>query len=504
MPDEPEDPAFRNPLVREPEGPPEKATRIILPDPTPPPKPVSHFEVLRVMGERNLEDPFEPEEDPSVAGLQLEPEITRPRFDLIIGTAGTGKTFLAREIAQREFGAELCATTGIAAVNLGAGVTTLNSKLAYFDTASLRDLWTTGALARRLVRLYDRGVSRLIVDEVSMMDGDQLLILCYALDEMAEQTGKEMGLTLVGDFCQLPPVKAPFAFEVDAFTRFRPNITKLETIRRQTDLDFIEALQAVRRGDRQRALSYFGSRLQRVTDPDYPGPTILAKNAEVDRFNLFRHAKLGPRETWQWKATRWGRARGEWKLIPETLELKEGALVMVLANLPREDIETGRPTGDYLYVNGDLGEVLGAPAEGALAAVKLRRTGAVVHVQPVTRENLIPLDKERRKFLRAEDGLHFGEAGYRSVIRGSGEEYEAVGGITYMPIRLAYATTVHKSQGLTLDDVQVSIVDHFWESPGMTYVALSRARTSGGMRIVGSPELFMKRITVDPRVREWI
>lgn len=227
-----------------------------------------------------------------------EPE-ARPQFELIVGTAGTGKTFLARQLASEDFGAELCATTGIAAVNLGAGVTTVNSKLGYFDTANLRDQWTAGQLAGKLVRLYDRGVSRLIIDEVSMMDGEQLMILCYALDELKEKTDREMGLVLVGDFCQLPPVKARFAFEVEAFDRFREHLTKLIEIRRQTDLDFITALQAVRRGDRSAAISYFESRLQRQTEPDFPGSTILAKNVEVDRFNLLRHAKLPTKDRWQ-------------------------------------------------------------------------------------------------------------------------------------------------------------------------------------------------------------
>jgi ATP-dependent exoDNAse (exonuclease V) alpha subunit len=130
----------------------------------------------------------------------------------------------------------------------------------------------------------------------------------------------------------------------------------------------------------------------------------------------------------------------------------------------------------------------------------------VVYVSKVTRENLIPLDKERRAELRKEDAAAFAskEEGYISKIRGDRSEFEAMGGVTYMPLRLAYATTVHKSQGLTLDNVQVSITDRFWETPGMVYVALSRSRTADGLRVVGSRELFMKRITTDPRVREWI
>ncbi len=436
---------------------------------------------------------------PNLGEPKLPP--ARPRFELLTGTAGTGKTFTARAIAESEYGAEMCATTGIAAINLGAGVTTINSKLGFFDTASLRDSWTQGFLAMRLAKLYRNGVSRLVVDEISMMDGEQLEIICFAQDELREQLGYDMGLTLVGDFCQLPPVKAKFAFEVEAFERFRGAITKLTEIRRQTDLDFIRALQAVRRGDRTNAIAYFESRLERTTNPDFQGPTIFAKNLEVDRFNLLRHAKVKGEKHW-WEATRWGKARGEWKLIPNKLDLKEGALVMILANERERDEDTGRPLPSFRYVNGDLADVLGPRLAGEKTCdVKLKRNGQVVTVGPVTRENLIPLDKERRKALRAEEALGTGGP---SVIRGDRGEFEAVGGVTYLPLRLAYATTVHKSQGLTLDNVQVSIQDHFWEQPGMVYVALSRARTSGGMRVVGSKELFMKRINVDPKVKEWM
>jgi hypothetical protein len=324
---------------------------------------------------------------------------------------------------------------------------------------------------------------------------------------MKEKAGREMGLVLIGDFCQLPPVKARFAFEVEAFDRFRSHMTKLTEIRRQTDLDFVAALQAVRRGDRMKAMEYFESRLQRQTDPDFPGPTILAKNVEVDRFNLLRHAKLTTDERWRWASTRWGKARGEWKLIPETLELKEGALVMILANQPDIDPITSKSTGNFLYVNGDLGTLLGTRrAEDGTADVRMHRGGRVVTVSTITRENLIPLDPERRKALRAldQEAMKREDTEHVSVVRGDHGEYEAVGGVTYLPLRLAYATSVHKSQGLTLDNVQVSITDRFWEEPGMMYVALSRARTSDGMRVVGSKELFMKRINVDPRVREWI
>jgi ATP-dependent exoDNAse (exonuclease V) alpha subunit len=83
-------------------------------------------------------------------------------------------------------------------------------------------------------------------------------------------------------------------------------------------------------------------------------------------------------------------------------------------------------------------------------------------------------------------------------------KWEIEGTVTYMPLRLAYGTTVHKSQGLTMDRVQVLITDDFFSAPGMLYVALSRARSLEGLRIVGTERMFVGRCGVDEKVRRWL
>ena len=128
-----------------------------------------------------------------------------------------------------------------------------------------------------------------------------------------------------------------------------------------------------------------------------------------------------------------------------------------------------------------------------VAYVRLQRTGEVEAVFPVSREVKVPCDAARRAKLRA-DGL-----GDRLD-----EEFEIVGGITYMPLRVAYATTVHKSQGLSLDAVQVNVRDPFFEAPGMLYVALSRARTPEGLRLVGSRAALLARTTCSHKLKEWL
>ena len=430
-----------------------------------------------------------------------------PPFCFICGPAGTGKTFWAKALAAQSEGITLAATTGIAAVNLGEG-TTINSLLRYYDTNSLRDAFTGGWLESQLKRHRVAGLRRIVLDEVSMLDGDQLTILCRAIDNVNQDRGgddPDLGLVLVGDFAQLPVVgaldkipSACFAFESAEWARFHAATYGLTTIRRQVDQAFMEALQAVRRGDAARALEFFGPRLEQVTLPNFQGTTILAKNEAVGKFNSLLLDKVKGRPL-EFPSARWGKLRPEWGGppkppaewgVPEVLRLKIGALVMILAN--RNIAERGMPP-EYLYVNGDLGEVV--ESEKGAATVVLQRTGEAVTVVPILRENLIPLEVGRRKALREE--------GHPERVSQDGK-HEAIGACSYLPLRLAYASTVHKSQGLSLDAVQVNIRDHFFSTSGMLYVSLSRARTAEGLRIVGTPEGFRARCVVSDRIRPWL
>lgn len=453
--------------------------------------------------------------EPSIVGQHAE--------EFITGPAGTGKTYLVKEAAAETPGTVLCATTGVASLNLGPDVTTINALLGYFNTEDLKDRYMDGRLVGRLYQLYKNGIRRLILDEVSMLGAGALTTLTRSLDELANRaealrnnqwTPKEgkappaIGLTLVGDFAQLAPVKEKFAFESPEWPRYAAHTTKLTKNWRQDDQDFIDALQAARRGEGERALAFFAAYLHGETDEHYDGPTLYARNEMVDRFNGLRMDDVdGPVLTFS--SDRWGKQRGEWGNpekpketwdIPETLRLKEGALVMILANYRETALSL------YEYVNGDLGEIvaqdwwtpLWAPSNAAprlCALVRLQRTGRVVHVQPVTRHVTRPIDSDRRKELK-EQGLE-----HRIT---TDRKYELLGGITYMPLRIAYAGTVHKTQGLSLDKVQLNIRDHFFKTPGMLYVALSRARTAAGLRIVGSPRNFVERCTVDPRLKEYL
>lgn len=476
-------------------------------------------------------DTFDPVES---AALMLDPLQQRAIADCrehlytnISGTAGVGKTFVAREIAQ-EPGVTLAATTGIASVNLGEG-TTINALLGYFNTQSLKDAYLAGYLQARIRKLRRSGVTRILIDEKSMMAGEQLTLIAravrevneggvYALEsvgvgenEDAEQQDEPqdlppLGITLVGDFGQLPPVpdedpltgkKLPlqYCFDSPEWPAFAAHTTTLTKIYRQDAVEFVAALHAVRRADVKSALDFFtASRFSQTMDDAFVGSTIFAKNDAVDRHNLLMLDKL-PGAVMSSRSIRTGKQRGDWKLIPDELRLKEGALVMILANrrVYEDDDDT---RGTMIYANGDLGELVGKSGAGWL--VKLQRTGGVVPVVLVRRENTIPLEPGRRKELKA-----LGLTETHITERGKGKS-EIVGTVTYMPLRAAYACTTHKSQGLTLDRVQVNIRDPFFRHPGLLFVALSRCRTAEGLRIVGDQRGFIERCKIEPRVQPWL
>ena len=427
--------------------------------------------------------------------VPLTPE--GPTFEFVCGPAGTGKTFQAQRRAENDPSCILAATTGIAAVNLGAG-TTINALLGYFDTDSLQASYEEGYLLTRLGKLYHMGVRRIILDEVSMLDGKQLTILTRAVDEMNETRNEgPMGITLVGDFAQLPPVKAPFAFESDEWARYAEHTTTLTKIWRQDDAAFIQALQQVRCGNGLAALDYFEPHLRDQTLPHFDGAMVVAKNVTVDRHNRLRLDELDG-AVQHFKSERSGKLRGDWKNIPDDLHLKDGALIMLLANAKEDPLDPN--CLEFRYVNGDLATVVACDPVNKQVTVRLKRDETSEVIVPyIVRHNLIPLVPGRIKALK--------DAGQEHNIwrdRSGKAKFEIVGWVSYLPCRLAWATTVHKSQGLSFDSVQVAMKDPFYMQPSMLYVALSRARTMDGLRLVGTAQQFSARCQVNTKVREWL
>ena len=468
--------------------------------------------------------------------------------EFITGPAGSGKTYLQKGLIEKDgnYGI-LCATTGIAAVNLGA--TTLNSVLKYYDTNSLRDRFNQGRLTSTLHKLGKK-TKRLVIDEISMMDGKQLDYIYQAILQVNEyqdmREGKyagAMGIVLTGDFCQLPPVNAPWVFESECWEHFERNTTKLTKIWRQDNLECLQAINAARSGKGKECVEILRSLKVRFVPMSGPpqkfdGTTIMSKNDTVDNFNYSTLLEI-PGDAFGLKTMTWGDQAGEWKNIPEMLRLKENAYVMILSNSQGE--EAG------LYANGDCGYIQSKDPDGTIW-VKLVRNERLVGIRPIIRyKSISGADGEKmglrpdgrvdditelspdEKDLEHEISLIFGvsptkprvahlycdgDCGWDQPGRKHGPwgqpSYNCnsgtwnVGAIKYYPLRLAYATTVHKSQGLTLDKCQIDCRDAFFSSPNMAYVALSRCRTPDGLIIVGDEKRLENAVKLEPKVRRFV
>jgi hypothetical protein len=312
-----------------------------------------------------------------------------------------------------------------------------------------------------------------------------------------------LGILLCGDLAQLPPVKGRWCFEADCWPEFAAHTTRLEKVWRQDGGAFLDALNMLRAGMGSEAaytLTAASARWHSQLDNEFDGTTILPKNDMVSRYNALALARVHGR-SFTVTSRRWGKQQPEWGEnkrthewgIPPRADFKIGALVMVLAN-----------ASDFSVVNGDCGHIVDYDIDTGAITIRLIRTKADVVLDRIVRgvEQRDKPDGWGDVPRLGDDGegvMYYAQPHYCKRTR----RY-VLGQVEYYPLRLAYATTVHKSQSLTLDRVQCDFRDRFFSQPAMLYVALSRCRTLDGLRLVGTPERFAAQCAIDERVLPWI
>lgn len=371
----------------------------------------------------------------------------------LTGEPGSGKTHTVnayvRFLRSRGIEPAITASTGIAATHIHG--MTLHSWSGIGIRRNLSDADIADIARGRFIARRIRKCRTLIIDEVSMVDGDTLDTverICRKARKSEEPWGG-LQVVFVGDFFQLPPVsregsRVPFAFESHAWRSLSPTVCYLEEQYRQEDRAFLEVLGAIRRDEFDE--THFERIEARLSTRNPSMPEVMrlySHNTNVDALNARELARL-PGKAWVFVMAERGpeglvAALKKGCLSPDRLELKVGASVVCTKNNPNAG-----------FVNGTLGTVVGFDDERRYPIIETRE-GKRLTVEPM-------------EWLLEEDG-------------------EPLARIVQIPLRLAWAMTIHKSQGMSLDAAVMDLSRVF--EFGQGYVALSRVRTLSGVHLLG-------------------
>ena len=385
----------------------------------------------------------------------------------LTGEPGSGKTFTVNQYIEylRDFSIEpaVTASTGIAATHLNGLTIHSFCGIGIKDKLTKKDLEKITKASYITKRLKKANV--LVIDEISMLEAntlDLVDLVCREVRQSKEPFGG-LQIVLVGDFFQLPPISkgqniAKFAFEAKAWQKANFTVCYLTEQYRQDDAVFLTMLSAIR-------VNSFGfehlqglkTRLIKQEETPQNITQIFSHNFDVDALNKKELAKLKGKAEAFFMFSRGQKnfveALKRGCLSPDVLELKQGAIVMFTKNNLKEG-----------FVNGTLGKVVGFNKENNYPLVETLK-GEEIEVKPM------------------EWAIE--EGGKTKAI------------ISQLPLRLAWAITIHKSQGMSLDTAVIDLSRTF--EYGQGYVALSRVRRLTGLYLLGYNE---KAFLTHPQMRE--
>lgn len=414
--------------------------------------------------------------DPAIAEVRIALAERTPVV-LVVGRAGTGKSHFIRSLVADDPGypQALLAPTGLAAMNIGGQ--TVHSFFGFPP----RPLIGANEKPNWFFTRTARATNRLIIDEVSMLRADVLDAMDQHL-KVARKSSRPFGgvqMLLVGDFYQLPPVvrgeegrlledagyASPYAFSAHVLRDAPLAAVELTEVHRQTNRDFISLLSSIRE---RRGVEEAVTILNTVClDRRLPARPVLlcATNAVADRYNaqgLGALAGVAAQYTGAFEGEG-PRAQGDRFPAPMQLLLKRGARVIFTQNDPE-----GR------WVNGSLGTVRELDEDTIVVAL----------------DEGDEVDVERAVWPQARWTWNAKEN--RMEVK---EEFKYV----QFPLAPAWALTIHKAQGMTLDAVEIDLGRGAF-APGQTYVALSRARSIESIRL--ARPLSPRDVQVDPAIAE--
>lgn len=405
----------------------------------------------------------------------------------LTGKAGTGKTTflhnLRRDCDKRMI---VTAPTGVAAIH--AGGVTLHSffQLPFGPIVpgiEAQDPRAYHRFSKEKVNII-RSLDLLVIDEISMVRADVLDGVDAVLRQHRRSDAPFGGvqLLMIGDLSQLAPVakdeewallrshyRSPYFFCSQALARTNLVSIELKQIYRQSDGRFIELLNRVRDNDLDSAsLAEINRRyLPGFTPPDDEGYiTLTTHNRTAEALNRQRLASLSG-SSHRFKAQVEGEFPDYMFPTEALLELKEGAQVMFVRN---------DPSHDKSYYNGKIGSV-----------TRIEASEVLVRCQGETRDIVVgPVSWDNTKYAM--------DAGTKEIVASK------VGTFTQMPLKLAWAITIHKSQGLTFEHAVIDAKAAF--APGQVYVAMSRCKSLEGL--VLSAPLSAGSVLADDEVQEFV
>lgn len=380
----------------------------------------------------------------------------------LTGEPGAGKTYVVNQYVNWLEAAGLkvavTASTGIAATHIGGMTIHSWSGVGARDTFTQYDLDQIMGREKTVRRI--KGTHVLIIDEISMLDG-KLLDMVDVVCRTARGRGEAFGglqVVLVGDFFQLPPVTRQgevlrYAFASRAWDMARPLICYLTEQFRQEDEQLLALLSSIRSNQIEEDHYTLLAEQTDIAHENIEPTRLYTHNADVDTVNLGKLRELTGKAKTYTMSGRGSKVMVESLkrncLSPEVLELREEAMVMCTKN----NFEAG-------YVNGTLARVVGFGVDGPIIETS---DGRKITIEPVSWDVI-------------EDG-------------------KSRASIEQIPLRLAWAITVHKSQGMSLDAAEVDLSKSFVFGQG--YVALSRVRSLAGLKVLG---MHQNALQVDPRV----
>ena len=378
----------------------------------------------------------------------------------LTGPAGSGKTHVLNEyikyLKKHKVGVGITASTGIAATHMQGMTIHSWAGIGIHDDMSEAEIANLTEKTRLRLRFEQTQV--LVIDEVSMLHSFRLDLVNKVAKAFKrnQQPFGGMQVILCGDFFQLPPItrgsaQADFVYRSQAWQELDLKICYLQEQYRQDDAVFSQLLAEMRRAHvSSDSLERLMQRLNAPLGGEAVATKLFTHNADVDAINNQELARLNARSHYFEMTSNGSRPLVESLikscLAPQQLELKVGAAVMFVRN----DFERG-------YVNGTLGTVTGFDEDDGWPVVRTY-VGKRIIATP--------------EQWSVEDGG------------------EALASITQVPLRLAWAITVHKSQGMSLDAAQINLSRAFVQ--GLGYVALSRVRRLEGIQLLGLNDMALQ------------